>query len=162
MIYEVKGDILLTEGEAIAHGVAPGDNFSSGLALNLREEWPAMYKDFRHYCQVAHPKPGEVWVWGGPGGKRIVNLLTQDPPAHQGGRPGRATTVYVNHALREFRLVIEKEGFSSVALPRLATGVGGLTWEEVQPLIKQHLGDLAVPVYVYTLFKKGVKAEEPR
>jgi hypothetical protein len=21
-----------------------------------------MAKDFRHYCQVSHPKPGEVWA----------------------------------------------------------------------------------------------------
>ena len=51
MLIEVSGDILLTGAHAIAHGVAPNDNFHQGLALALREEYPAMYKDFRHYCQ---------------------------------------------------------------------------------------------------------------
>ncbi|WP_454062130.1 macro domain-containing protein [Candidatus Nitrospira salsa] len=160
MIHEVEGDILLTDAECIAHGVAPGDHFSQGLALSLREEWPSMVKDFRHYCQTSNPKPGEVVVWGGPGGKRLIHLLTQEASPVQGGRPGRATTVYINHALRELKLLIEKEGVKSLALPRLATGVGGLKWEEVRPLIIQQLGDLAIPIYVYTVFHKGVKAKE--
>ena len=37
MIREVEGDILLTDAEAIAHGVAPHDHFQNGLALALRE-----------------------------------------------------------------------------------------------------------------------------
>jgi len=62
MLKEVTGDILLTKAVAVAHGVAPNDNFASGLALSLREHWPAMYKDFRHYCQTVTPKPGELWT----------------------------------------------------------------------------------------------------
>ena len=61
MITEVQGDILLSKAAAIAHGVAPNDHFDSGLALSLRERWPAMVKDFRHYCQTSHPKSGEIW-----------------------------------------------------------------------------------------------------
>jgi hypothetical protein len=30
MLKEVVGDILLTKAEALAHGVAPNDNFSNG------------------------------------------------------------------------------------------------------------------------------------
>ncbi len=160
MIYEVEGDILLTNAECTAHGVAPGDHFSQGLALNLREQWPSMVKDFRHCCQVESPKPGEIVIWGGPGGKRLVHLLTQEAAAVQGGKPGRATTVYVNHALRELKMYLIKDGVKSLALPRLATGVGGLNWEEVRPLITQHLDDLQIPIYVYTMFRKGVKAKE--
>ena len=49
MIREVQGDILRTTAQAIAHGVAPGDHFAHGLALALREKYPVMAKDFRHY-----------------------------------------------------------------------------------------------------------------
>ncbi|PIN80620.1 Appr-1-p processing protein, partial [Candidatus Woesearchaeota archaeon CG10_big_fil_rev_8_21_14_0_10_34_8] len=73
---------------------------------------------------------------------------------------GKATTAYVNHALKELRSEIEKENIESIALPKLATGVGGLDWEEVKPLIDKHLGDLEIPVYIYTTFHKGQKAQE--
>jgi O-acetyl-ADP-ribose deacetylase (regulator of RNase III) len=158
MIREVEGDLLLSKAEAIAHGVAPGDHFQQGLALALRERYPAMVKDFRHWCHSHNPKSGEAWTWGGPG-VRVVNLLTQEEANH-GGHPGPANLANVNHALKALRKTIEKEGFRSVALPRLATGVGGLDWAEVRPLMEHHLGDLEIPVYVYTTFHPGQAGNE--
>ncbi len=160
MLIEVSGDILLTGAHAIAHGVAPNDNFHQGLALALREEYPAMYKDFRHYCQQSHPKAGGLWVWAGAKGVRVVGLLTQDEAPTASAHPGKATTHNVNLALKALRALAQEEAFESVALPRLATGVGGLAWDDVRPLIERHLGDLDIPVYVYTTFRPGVKAKE--
>jgi O-acetyl-ADP-ribose deacetylase (regulator of RNase III) len=165
MIHNVAGDILLSGAQVIAHGVAPLDDFKSGLALALREKFPAMYKDFRHYCKTASPKAGSVWVWSGvgEGGKavRIAALLTQEPPRKEGDHPGKAHTEFVNRALHDLRKFLDKEGVASVALPRLATGVGGLDWKDVQPLIEKTLSDARAAVYVYTTFHKGQKASEP-
>lgn len=158
MITEVAGDILLS-GAAVAHGVAPNDNFAGGLALALRTRWPGMYKDFRHYCQVSSPKPGEVWVWSGPG-VRIVSLFTQDPPPAHGDNPGKASLESVNHCLRALRKAIDTEKLTSLALPRLATGVGGLDWKEVKPLIEKQLGDVLIPVFLYSTYQPNVKARE--
>jgi len=65
MIHEVSGDILLSNAQAIAHCFAPNDDFDPGLALALREKWPAMAKDFRRYAHLAYPKSGEIWICGG-------------------------------------------------------------------------------------------------
>lgn len=160
MIHEVSGDILLSGAEAIAHGVAPNDHFDNGLALALRERWPAMARDFRHYAHQAHPKPGEIWFWGGAEGARIYCLLTQDGEIEHGARPGKASVPNVNHCLRRLRHEVEKAGIRSIALPKLATGVGGLDWSEVQPLIEQHFGDLPASVYLYTTYVAGEQADE--
>ena len=161
MIHEVSGDILLTKAQAIAHGVAPNDHFDSGLALALRDMWPAMAKDFRHYAHQTHPKPGELWEWGGVGGVRIYNLLTQEGEHHQGAKPGRATISNVGHCFKRLRHEVEKAGIASLAIPKVATGVGGLDWSEVRPVVDQHLGDLSIPVYIYTTYHKGQQASEP-
>jgi O-acetyl-ADP-ribose deacetylase (regulator of RNase III) len=160
MIREVHGDILLSSAQAIAHGVSPNDNFAQGLARSLRERWPALYKDFRHYCHTEHPKAGDLWLWVGADGRRIVNLLTQEAAYGHGERPGEATLPNVNHALRALARVIESERLESIALPRLATGVGRLPWEQVRPLIDEHLGALPVSVFLYTLYEKDVRASE--
>lgn len=160
MIHEVRGDILLSKAAVLAHGVAPNDDFGNGLARALRERWPALYKDFRHYCHVHHPASGGLWLWGGPG-VRIASLLTQSAAeGHGHGHPGRATSEYVNAALRALRHAVHEERFASVALPRLATGVGGMEWETVRPLVERHLGDLDVPVWLYTVYEAGRAAEE--
>ena len=33
-------------------------------------------------------------------------------------------------------------------------------WEQVKPLIERHLGDLSIPVYVYTTYRRGEHARE--
>ena len=159
MIQEVSGDILLSKAHAIAHGIAPNDDFHSGLALALREHSPALYKDFRHYCRVSHPAEGDLWIWGGPG-VRIATLFTQKAAYGHGAHPGAASLEHVNAALRAFHRVIEKEGFTSVAMPRLATGVGRLAWDDVRPLIEHHLGGLSIPVYLYSVYEPNHPAQE--
>jgi O-acetyl-ADP-ribose deacetylase (regulator of RNase III) len=149
MIHELDGDILATKAEAIAHGVAANDPMTHGLAAALHERYPAMHKDFHHWCRKKHPKPGSAWVWSGTGGTRVINLITQDGGYEHGSKRHRATVSDVNHALRALRKLIEQEHIASVALPRLATGVGGLDWSQVRPLIDNQLGDVAAEIYIY-------------
>ncbi|MGB5324729.1 MAG: Appr-1-p processing protein, partial [Pseudomonadales bacterium] len=62
MIKEVSGDILLTGAQVIAHGVAANDPMNQGLALSLHEQYPAMHKDYHHWCHLNSPKSGEAWM----------------------------------------------------------------------------------------------------
>lgn len=160
MIHNVTGDILLSQAHALAHGIAPNDHFDSGLALSLRQDWPALYKDFRHLLHTAHPKAGGLWVWTGTDGRRLISLFTQEPAPSEHARPGKASYHNVNLCLRELHKLVETEKIPSLALPRLATGHGGLEWDQVEPLIRQHLGGLKIPIYLYTAYQKGVKASE--
>lgn len=161
MIHEVHGDILESKAQAIAHGVAPNDHFASGLALALRERYPSMAKDFRHYAHQQHPKPGEVWFWGGAEGARVFNLMTQEGKHEHGAKPGKATLSNVRHALQNLAQQVKADGIESLALPKLATGVGGLDWDDVGPVVRETLGGIGIPVFVYTEYEKGVAATEP-
>jgi len=164
MIHLVSGDILLSQAQVIAHGVAPNDPMTHGLSLAIHQRFPAMHKEFHHWCNHSHAKPGEAWLWssiGSRSGVRIVNLLTQEPALNHSHHVGRATLKHVRDALKTLRKMIDKEGFASIALPRLATGVGGLEWTAVEPLIHEQLGDVEIPIYVYADFHPGQKAKEP-
>ena len=160
MLKEVSGDILLSGAQVIAHGVAPNDNFNQGLALSLRKQMPAMYKDFRHYCQVSHPKAGDLWVWTSADNRQIANLLTQEAAYGHGAKPGKASTTYVNSTLKKLHKFIETKNIESVALTRIASGVGGLNWDDTHPLIEKQLGSLSIPIYLYTTYNKDEKATE--
>lgn len=160
MMKEVSGDILLTKAEAIAHGVAVNDDFKHGLALQLRERWPAMYKDFRHFCKTHTPKEGDVWAWKGAGGPVIFNLFTQAAPPMEGGHPGKATLPNVNHALKHLVKQLNAEGVKSVAITKLATGVGGLNWDDVKAVINSDLVGYEGKVYLYSTFHANQQAAE--
>ena len=165
VIREVEGDILLSQAQVIAHGIAPHDHFDTGLALALRERWPSMVRDYRHAIHGKPLAPGEIWMWRGvdaAGSTRgIVNLLTQDM-LHDGpsAKPGKATTENVSRALKALAKLAADAGLTSIALPRLATGVGGLEWNEVKPLVERHLGELDIPVLVYETYHKDQQADE--
>ena len=165
MIKEVTGDILLSKADLIAHGISAHDPFDSGLALALRERWPALVKDYRHDTHSRGISAGEMWAWVGVqesgGARRIANLVTQNTIG-QGptAKPGKASIENVRAALQSLAKFIGQEQITSLALPRLATGVGGLDWEDVKPLIAQYLGELNIPVVVYTTYQKGVAADE--
>lgn len=161
MIHQVSGDILLSKAQVIAHGVSPNDPMKQGLALALHEKYPAMHKDFHHWCSQTHPKPGSIWMWGGPDGVRVVNLITQEGGYGQGSGPGLATLQHVRSALRELAHLATAESFTSIALPRLATGVGRLDWKDVWPIVEDRLGRLPIPVVVYSEFHPRVQAAEP-
>jgi len=88
-------------------------------------------------------------------------MLTQDGNTHHGTHPQKATLTDVNHCLRALKKLIKKEKLKSIAIPRLATGVGGLLWEEVHPLILNQLEDVNIPIYIYSTFIPNIKAEEP-
>jgi O-acetyl-ADP-ribose deacetylase (regulator of RNase III) len=129
VIQFVSGDILRSRAQVIAHGVAPHDPMTQGLALALRLKFPALHKDFHHWCSRVHPKPGAAWMWGGPDGVRVVSLITQQGGYGLGARPGRATAQNVRDSLRALVKMAQAERFTSIAVPRLATGVGALSWD---------------------------------
>lgn len=165
MIRYVEGDILLSKAQVIAHGIAPQDHFDSGLALALRERWPSMVRDYRHAAHSDAPAAGSIWIWAGvdaDGGTRcIANLLTQDMQGSgRNARPAKATLENVGHCLKELAKYVQSEGVTSVALPCLATGVGGLDWKDVKPLVERYLGELSATVVVYEVYRKGDAAAE--
>ncbi|MCB0356885.1 MAG: hypothetical protein KDD40_07755, partial [Bdellovibrionales bacterium] len=119
MIKYVEGDILKSQAQAIAHGVAPNDDFKQGLALSLREQWPNLYKDFRHFCHTKNPKEGEVWAWKGAGGPVIYNLLTQDAPKTKDSHPGKASIPNINHSLRNLVKALKSDPVDSLAITKI-------------------------------------------
>ena len=161
MVHFVSGDILRSRAQVIAHGVAPNDPMTQGLALALRQQYPSLHKDFHHWCRLHHRRPGTAWMWGAPGGVRVVNLLTQEGGYGDDARPGRATAQHVRDALRGLVKLARAESFTSIAVPRLATGMGGLSWMEVLPVLEERLDPLEIPVYIYAEYRPGKIAYEP-
>ena len=156
MIREVTGDILLSNADVIAHGVAPADELETGLGAGMRETFPDMFTAFREYCKALHPMPGDAWTWNGPG-KKVVCLFTQQQALVKGQKPGPATLEAVRHALVNLKKAAKKVKAKTVAIPMIGTGAGGLVWKDVKPVVEQQLADLEADVQVYTNYQKGVR-----
>jgi O-acetyl-ADP-ribose deacetylase (regulator of RNase III) len=161
MIYKVEGDILLSKAQAIVHGVGINDPMDKGLALELRNKYPSLQKDLNRWCHQHNTKPGEAWMWVGQNNVRVVNLITHENMESNDHHYDKATLIDVKHALGALVKIIAFEKLTSIALPKLGTGFGDLEWDDVWPLIENYLGGVAIPVYVYVIYRPGEAADEP-
>ena len=162
MIYEVEGDIMLTRAAVIAQGVAVHDPMQSGLARKLQERYPMMREQFHAWCDANNPQPGAIWLWDGGADKvRILNLITQEGADRALRRSGRPTKIAIHRTLRALNKLVLDERLTSIALPKLGGGFGGVDWLEVRGMMHSQLGNLLIPLFVYVTELDGMLASEP-
>ena len=161
MIYEVEGDILMSRADVIAQGVAVNDPMSSGLARKLQEKFPSMREQFIEWCEQTNPEPGNIWLWEGNGKTKVLNLIVAeaaDPNLHRASRPNK---IAVHRAFRAVNKLVVDERLSSIALPKIGSGAGGIDWLEVRGMMHSQLGELLIPLFVYVTELEGMLASEP-
>ena len=114
-----------------------------GLALAVKQRWPACYHAYRAACQKGQLRPGQLHLWRNPAAPRpgqpqaIVNFPTKD----DWRQPSRLE--WIDQGLQALVKLARQERFPSLAVPPLGCGLGGLDWRQVQPLIVKHLQPLA-------------------
>lgn len=161
MIYEVEGDILFSKAHVITQEVCANDPMTHGLAKSLHEYFPAMHKAFHQWCHQQHPKVGEIWVWTGLKDTLLVNLIIQEGGYSHAPTDKKVTPSHIKHALHALKKKAIKDNYKSIAVPRLATGIGGLDWSEVLPIVQYELAELQIPIYIYSTYVPHKQAIEP-
>lgn len=161
MMYEVQGDVLMSRAEVIAQGVSVNDPMTSGLARKLQEKFPSMREEFHRWCEETEPEPGQVWLWKGTGKTKVLNLLVGEAPDPELVRPSRPDKIAVNRSFRALNKLVVDERLSSIAMPKIGSGVGGIDWLEVRGMMDSQLGELLIPVFVYVTELEGMLASEP-
>ena len=59
----------------IAIEVSQDEHYKTQFLKSLKEDWPALAKDFRHYCHQENPQTGDVWLWTSPEGVKYVHMI---------------------------------------------------------------------------------------
>jgi len=149
----VEGDLFLSRAQTLAHGVNCRGKMGKGIAVEFRRRFPDMYQEYRRRCHHRLLKPGGYYLekttdpW-------VLNLATQD-------RVGGAELAFVASCLQLLAQQHDREGITSIAMPRIAAGLGGLVWQDVKELIQRVAGPLPITVVVYEDFVPGLAAAEP-
>lgn len=73
-----------------------------------------------------------------------MNLATQ-------GELGGSRLEYVEKCFSDFANYYEEEGITSLALPRIAAGLGGLDWQDVKEILIEYLHLLPINIYLRAL-----------
>lgn len=168
MIEYVTGDATNPQGDGprvIAHIVNDEGKWGRGFVLALSRRDLAAEEHYRAWARNGMyddsefgPKPFAL------GQTQFVAmeaqmLFTANMCAQRGVRHDRSAPRAVQYdALRscleqlaEFCALYPVAGVASVHMPRIGCGLGGGSWEEIEPILRKTLTARAVPVTVYDL-----------
>ena len=139
----VQGDIFRSKTTTLVNPANCMGVMGAGLALAFKKRFPAMYIEYHDLCARGQVHPGKPHLFRDISGTQILNLPTKvdwrDPSKLE----------LIEAGLQWFRENYEVKGIGSAAFPALGCGLGGLSWDDVLPLMEKYLGDLPIYIEVY-------------
>ncbi len=139
MIEFTKGDILEAGTEALVNTVNCVGVMGRGVALQFKEAYPANFKVYKAACDRKEVQPGRMLVV--PTGTLTNPRLIVNFPTKRHWR-GKSRIEDIEAGLKALVDEIRERSIKSIALPPLGSGLGGLNWKQVRPLIEMALGAL--------------------
>jgi O-acetyl-ADP-ribose deacetylase (regulator of RNase III) len=147
MLTERIGDLFEQHDlDALAHGVNLVGAMGRGIAADFKERWPEMFHAYEAWCRTG-VQPGAIFVWRGP--PLIYNLATQRRPGAHATLAAIETSVHAMLAdAASLKRNINCGDIERIGIPRLGSGLGGLRWEAVRPVLEAAARDSAVELVV--------------
>ena len=147
MIVEGHGNLLNSDAEALVNTVNTVGVMGKGIALQFKRAFPGNYRAYQQACGRGEVRLGQMHVFdtGRLGrGRYIINFPTK------GHWRSRSRMSDISAGLDALVEVVRERGISSIAIPAVGCGNGGLSWDNVRPTIEAAMAKLpGVTAFVY-------------
>lgn len=110
-----------------------------GIALQFKLEWPAMFRDYEAAVRSRELRPGRVHVWR-TGRDRSPRFIFNFPTKFDWRSASRLE--YIDSGLADLVSKVRTLGVTSISIPALGAGNGGLDWSLVRPKIESAFSGL--------------------
>lgn len=142
MIKIIDGDLLESNADIIAHQVNCQGAFNSGVAKQIREKYPEVFRNYKALCNVQKEALlGDCQVVETHDNKRIANLFGQLGYGYDGKQYTDLSALKRAMVKLKNRLDFAKLYFdyhATVAFPYgLGSVRGGAKWEDVYAMIEE-------------------------
>lgn len=136
MIQETHGNLLDAKADALVNTVNTVGVMGKGIALQFKRAFPENYKAYKRACDRGVVELGQMFIWdagalaaGGP--RYVINFPTKK---HWRSKSKLSD---IRLGLDDLVRQLKELSVTSVAVPPLGCGYGGLQWDEVRPLIER-------------------------
>ena len=139
MLEHKSGDIFDENAEALVNSVNCVGVMGRGIARQFKSAFPENYAAYRAACERGEVRPGRMLVFERTGldnPRYVVNFPTK---RHWRSKSKLADVIAGLKALAD---EIKQRRIHSIALPALASDLGGLEWSTVRQEIEAALGNL--------------------
>lgn len=142
-----SGNLLLAQVDALVNTVNTVGVAGKGIALQFRQAFPENYRMYERAAKKGEVKPGRMFVTP-TGYIQPPYYIINFPTKRHWRNASRIDDIEAG--LRDLVRAIGDYNISSIAVPPLGCGNGGLPWDDVRPLILRHLEPLtSVDVLLY-------------
>ncbi|SIE00833.1 macro domain-containing protein [Mycobacteroides abscessus] len=126
------GDLFVHPAEALAHGVNCQGVAGAGVAAIMKQRYPNAIYQYEVIARRGDLQPGGAMICpGGPGDRPIIHCASQYYPGPDAREEWVRSSVAVG-----LSLAVE-HGISSVALPLIGGGIGGLDPAVAEQIIRE-------------------------
>lgn len=132
MIQYTSGDILKCEADAIVNTVNCVGVMGRGIALQFKNAYPENFKVYEQACQLKEVTPGKMLVY--PTGQLTPPYYIINFPTKRHWK-GKSKIEDIDSGLDALVATVQQYNLTSIAIPPLGSGLGGLDWNEVKPRI---------------------------
>lgn len=150
MIRFAQGDILKADSEALVNTVNCVGVMGRGVALQFKNTFPKNFKAYEAACRKGEVQPGRMFVFDT--GELAPPRYIINFPTKRHWR-GKSRIEDIEAGLEALIKEIQTRGIRSIAIPPLGSGLGGLDWATVRPLIERALA--SVPEVDVVVFEPG-------
>ncbi len=143
MMKALIGDLFESPAQALVNTVNCVGVMGKGVAEQFKARYPEMYADYKKRCERGAVRLGQPYLYRDVSGALIVNFPTKG----HWRSPSKLSDI--DAGLDSLAARLPEGGITSLAMPPLGCGNGGLEWSEVAPLIWRKLQGQAVNIEVY-------------
>lgn len=148
IIYKT-GDLFTSEAGAIGHGVNCVGAMASGIAVEFRNRFPEMHKQYVEECHYGCYTTGTAFAHYLDRNDipAVINIVSQFYPGP------RARYDWAISGISSALFICEDNGIDTLAIPQIACGVGGLDWEVMKAKLEKSFSDRKTDLEVWSLDK---------
>jgi O-acetyl-ADP-ribose deacetylase (regulator of RNase III)/uncharacterized protein YwgA len=143
MFKALIGDLFASDAQTLVNTVNCVGVMGKGVALEFKKRFPRMARDYAARCARNEVRLGQPYLYEDETGARIINFPTK------GHWRASSRLADIEHGLDYLAGHAAEWHLTSLALPPLGCGNGGLAWSEVGPLIYAKLHNAHVDIEVY-------------
>jgi len=140
------GDIFASKAQTLVNTVNCVGVMGKGIALEFKNHFPDMYKDYVARCNAHKVKLGQPYLYPRITTPWILNFPTKDHWRSV------SSIEDIIAGLRFLQTHYREWGIESLAVPPLGCGQGQLEWRVVGPTLYRHLKALEIPVDLFAPF----------
>lgn len=143
MVEAVIGKLFDSKAQTLVNTVNCVGVMGKGIALEFKNRFPEMFKDYSEKCGRKAVKLGRPYLYKPLSPPWILNFPTKD---HW------RSVSRIKDIIRGLECLIEHYkdwGITSMAVPPLGCGSGQLEWEIVGPTLFRYLSRMDIPVILY-------------